>query len=161
MPLVYIVHRVPFFPPLDRRSEFSSPIFFGSPDPLNKRKIIFYSIFEIPEAFIERIHQKIVQKPSKKATKKIHPQDPIFPPPPLSFWERKQFQEVWILLDKSLIIWCRSGSLHPLAWPSWLHWSIKCTWAVQGCILHWDSFLPGQLSAGAVVCRGSCLPMQL
>lgn len=89
VPLVYIVHRVPFFPPLDRRSEFSSPIFFGSPDPLNKRKIIFYSIFEIPEAFIERTHQKIVQKPSKKATKKNSSPRPDFPTPSFIFLREK------------------------------------------------------------------------
>ena len=51
--------------------------------------MIFYCRFELPEAFTTRIHQKNVQKPSKKAKKtaagtNILPQkskSPIIPPP--------------------------------------------------------------------------------
>ena len=40
--------------------------------------MIFYCRFELPEAFTTRIHQKNMQKPSKKAKKTV--QVPIFFP---------------------------------------------------------------------------------
>ena len=56
------------FPGPDRRYQYASPSFFSiknliwSPDPLNKGKIdFFYCIFELPEAFTTRIHQKQAQ----------------------------------------------------------------------------------------------------
>ena len=54
--------------------------------------MIFYCRFELPEAFTTRIHQKNVQKASKKAKKNsagtnFLPQkskSPIFSPPPIA-----------------------------------------------------------------------------
>ena len=46
---------------------FSIKNLIWPPDPLNKGKIDFYCIFELTEAFTTRLHQKNVQKPSKKA----------------------------------------------------------------------------------------------
>ena len=46
---------------------FSIKTLFGLQTPLIKEKLIFYCIFELTEAFTTRLHQKNVQKPSKKA----------------------------------------------------------------------------------------------
>ena len=60
------------FPGPDRRYQFSSPSFFSiknliwPQDPLNKGKIDFYCIFELPEAFTTRIQKKSCKNPPKK-----------------------------------------------------------------------------------------------